>query len=94
MVDRCPKCGIVFEREDGYWVSAIIVNTAATEAVFALLFIGTIFTTLPEVRWGPLLIVGALTNVLFPMFFYPLSKTVWVAIDLHFHPPAPEGSAN
>ncbi len=25
-------------------------------------------------------------NVVFPIFFYPLSKTVWMAIDLYFHP--------
>jgi hypothetical protein len=28
----------------------------------------------------------ALTNMVVPVLFYPLSKTVWVAIDIYFHP--------
>lgn len=93
MAARCPRCNHVYEREDGYWVTAIIVNTAVTEVLFAALFVGTIFATLPEIQWGPLLVVGAFTNVAFPIFFYPLSKTLWVAIDLHFHPPSKDGRA-
>ena len=29
----------------------------------------------------------AVTNVVFPILFFPSSKTVWVAIDLFFHSP-------
>jgi uncharacterized protein (DUF983 family) len=86
MLDDCPRCHHHFEREEGYWVSAIIVNTAATEALFGIFFIGGIFATLPEVRWLPLLVVGAVTNLVFPVLFYPFSKTIWVALDVYFHP--------
>ncbi|MFN2490398.1 MAG: DUF983 domain-containing protein [Actinomycetota bacterium] len=86
MMHECPHCGHRYEREDGYWVSAMIVNTAVTEAIFAILFIGVLAASLPEVDWVALLIVGAVTNVVAPVIFYPLSKTVWVALDLHFHP--------
>jgi hypothetical protein len=27
-------------------------------------------------------------NVIVPTFFYPLSKTMWVAIDIFFNPPS------
>ena len=37
MMDRCPACGYLFEKEDGYWVTAMIINTAVTEAVFGVM---------------------------------------------------------
>ncbi|HVL63772.1 MAG TPA: DUF983 domain-containing protein [Actinomycetota bacterium] len=83
----CPTCGHLFERESGYWVSAMIVNTAVTEAIFGILFVTVLFATIPDVRWVPLLAIGLGTNLLIPIFFYPYSKTVWMAIDLHFHKP-------
>jgi uncharacterized protein (DUF983 family) len=86
MLDRCPHCGYRYERESGYWVSALIVNTAVTEGVFGVLFVAVLVLTLPDVAWVPVLVVGIVTNVLVPVLFYPLSKTVWVAIDLAFHP--------
>lgn len=84
--ERCPTCTYRFEREDGYWVSAIIVNTAVIEGLFLVLFLAVVLATAPEVEWVPLLVVGLVMNVLFPIFFYPLSKTVWMGIDLYFHP--------
>jgi hypothetical protein len=87
MLDQCPGCGHLFEREEGYWVGAIIVNTAATEALFAVLFIGTLILTIPNVPWQPLLAVALGTNGVFPWIFYPSSKTTWVAIDVHWHSP-------
>ena len=84
--DACPTCGYRFERESGYWVGAIIVNTAFTFALFALVFAVAIFATIPDVEWVPLLIVAATTNVVFPILFYPFSKTLWMALDIYFHP--------
>ena len=83
---NCPTCGYTFERESGYWVSAVIVNTAVTEVLFGIFFVGVLIATFPDVSWGPVLLVGAITNVIFPIFFYPLSKTLLMAIDLWVHP--------
>ncbi len=93
MADDCPRCGHHFEREEGYWVSAIIVNTAATEALFAIFFVAGIFATLPDIRWLPLLVIGVVTNLVFPVLFYPFSKTIWVAMDVYFHPLSEQGAA-
>lgn len=84
--DRCPSCGYAFAREEGYWVSAIIVNVGVIQTMFVVLFIIVVIATAPDVEWGPLLVMGGLMNVIFPVFFYPYSKTVWMAIDLYFHP--------
>ncbi|HEV3473163.1 MAG TPA: DUF983 domain-containing protein [Actinomycetota bacterium] len=82
MVETCPRCGHRFTREEGFWVGAIIMNTAATEALFGVLFLATVIATAPEVPWAPLLAVGLGTNAIFPIFFYPFSKTIWVAVDI------------
>ena len=86
MEPRCDVCDYWFEREEGYWTGAMIVNIAVCEAWFFLLFIGTVLLTLPDVAWAPLLIVGLVTNGLLPVVFYPFSKSIWMALDLYTHP--------
>lgn len=85
MVHACGRCGHVFERDEGYWVGAIIVNTAVTEILFFSLFIATLVVMLPDVPWQSLLAVAVATNLVFPIAFYPFSKTVWVAFDSYFN---------
>ena len=86
---HCPHCGHHYEREDGYWVSAMIVCTAVTEALFGIVLVGGVILSWPDVPWLQLLIAGAAMNVLVPVFCYPLSKTAWVAIDVYLNPPEP-----
>ena len=82
---RCPRCGFRFEREEGYWTGAMIVNIAACEIWFAILFVAVIAATLPDIAWVPLLGVALLTNGLLPVVFYPWSKTLWMALDVYWH---------
>ena len=90
MKESCSKCGYRFEREDGYWVGAMVVNIAVAEAWFALLFGTVVLATMPNIAWLPLLIVALVTNGILPVVFYP-PKTLWMALDLYFHPyKAPE----
>ena len=83
--DRCPACAFRFEREEGYWTGAMIVNIAACEVWFAILFVVGVIPTFPHVPWGLLLGVGLFTNGLLPVVFYPWSKTIWMALELYFH---------
>jgi hypothetical protein len=89
MSERCPRCGHLYERESGYWVMAIVINTAVMEALFAVLFLTVVVATMPDVDWRSLLVALVVTNGIFPIFFYPFSKTIWVAIDLYMHPSDP-----
>jgi hypothetical protein len=58
------------------------VNLGATETVFGLLLVGTAVATWPEVPWVGLTIAAVVVNTLFPVLFYPFSKTIFIAIDL------------
>jgi uncharacterized protein (DUF983 family) len=86
MRDHCGVCGYSFEREEGYFVGALIVNIAVAEAWFFVLFMVVVIATSPGVAWGPLLIVALVTNGLLPVVFYPYSKSLWMAVDLAVHP--------
>ena len=86
MRPRCPGCRYDFTREPGYWVTAIIVNVAVIEGLFLLLFIGVVIFTAPEVNWPLILVAGIVMNLVFPIFFYPYSKMLWMALDLSVHP--------
>ena len=39
MAERCPRCDLQFEREEGYWTGAMMINLAVTEAVFLATFV-------------------------------------------------------
>jgi uncharacterized protein (DUF983 family) len=86
MVDRCPRCGLFYERDEGYWTGAVAINTVMTELIFAIVIVTVIVWTWPDIPTKPLLIVALVLNGIFPLFFYPLSKTIWVAADLILHP--------
>lgn len=88
--DRCPSCGLTFERHEGYWVGAVAVNTVVTIGVFALTLVGSIVLTWPDPPWTEILIGTIALNALFPIVFYPWSKTLWMALDLTVHPRAPD----
>ena len=84
--DDCSNCGLHFEREDGYWAGALIVNTTVTFISFLVVFIAGVALLWPDVPWGPLMIVTIAINVAIPVLFYPQSKTVWSALEMSWHP--------
>lgn len=97
MAETCPGCGVRFEREDGYWVGAVTINTAVTFVTFVGLFLALTLATWPDVPWGWVMGITVGINITLPVVFYPVSKTLWVALETSWHPwePAeiPERSA-
>lgn len=90
LAETCPSCGFRFEREHGYWVGAMIINTTFVFGTFLLSFVGGILITWPDVPWTQLLIILLLINGILPVLFYPLSKTLWSAFEMGWHPLEPE----
>jgi len=86
LLERCDRCGLRFEREPGYWVGALIINTTGVFASFLLVFIGGIALTWPDVHWVYLGVLTVATMAILPIVFYPLSKTLWMALELSWHP--------
>lgn len=86
LAPRCPRCGYRFDREEGYWVGALIVNTGATQVAFFVWFLGGLALTWPDVPWNVLLVGGIGLMILFPVVFYPWAKMLWLWVDFLLHP--------
>ena len=84
IVPECPRCGLHFEREQGYWAGALAINIMATGGLFTVVFVALLIATIPKVPVAPLLIVLIPIAALGPIVYYPFSKTVWVAVDRAF----------
>lgn len=53
--------------------------------------LGTVLAiTWPEVRVAPMLIVLLIAGVVLPLVLYPMSYTMWQAVDLLMRPVEPE----
>jgi uncharacterized protein (DUF983 family) len=91
LVDECPKCTLRYEREAGYWLGAILFNTAATIGLFGLGMVIWAVATWPEPPFDAMLVTCIAFNLIAPIGFYPYSKTLWVAVEITAHPP--DGSA-
>jgi uncharacterized protein (DUF983 family) len=81
LVPDCPRCGLHFERESGYFAGALAVNIIVTGLLFAVVFVALVAATIPHVPVLPLLAVLVPIVVIVPIVYYPFSKTVWMAID-------------
>jgi uncharacterized protein (DUF983 family) len=92
MCPSCPACGLRFDREPegGYWVGSNTINLFASETVFAAYFVGMVWFTWPSPPWDLLLWTGVGLMIVFPVLFFPWSKTFFVAVDLTFRPPGPD----
>jgi uncharacterized protein (DUF983 family) len=90
MRETCAACGLQFEREPGYWVGAVIINTTVIFATFLVVFGGLVLATYPDVPWGLVLVVTALANVIIPIAFYPISKSLWAGMELSWHQLEPD----
>src|SRR5690606_4317831 len=90
MIDRCPRCGLRFERIDGHWTGDLGMNTIVTfTAVFLTLIVG-FAVTYPDVPGVRLFVCAVAVAGLVPLVFFPFSKTLWLAIDLMMRPLEPD----
>ena len=48
-----------------------------------------VVATWPDIAVGPLLVILGVGAIALPIVVYPLSYTIWQAVDLAMHPPRP-----
>jgi uncharacterized protein (DUF983 family) len=86
---RCPRCGYLFAREEGFFLGAILMNFAITEALLAIFGIIPLIAVLaanPDANIVPVVVGAVVAVVVGPLAFYPLSRTLWVALELILGP--------
>ncbi|HYM20536.1 MAG TPA: DUF983 domain-containing protein [Candidatus Kapabacteria bacterium] len=77
MHQTCPNCGVRFERENGEYVTSMYISIMITEVLFVIfyLFLNYALGTSVVV----MLAILVPFNGLFPVWFYPRSKSLWAA---------------
>lgn len=86
--DRCPRCGLLFAREPGYFTGVYLVNFGV---VLAVLFVIVMSFAIwlgndPDAPLLPPLLIGLGVAVVLPILFYPFARTLWSALDLAMTP--------
>jgi hypothetical protein len=85
MVERCPGCNYRFDREEGFFLGAYVINFGVMELGLIVCMVVAFAVTLPDPPTGKLALIGCAVGVIVPLWFYPYSKTIWTAIDLAMH---------
>ena len=85
MAANCPRCALHFEREEGFFLGAYVINYAITQVGILLVLILGFALTVPDPPVWNIILVGLAVSVTVPLFGYPFSKTVWCALDMLMH---------
>ncbi len=76
---KCKSCGVLFKREEGFFVGAIMANVVATEVlILVVYFVCLLFTKLNDQATLTILFV---TGIAFPLAFYHHSWSLWLGLD-------------
>src|SRR6476646_10415557 len=76
---RCDSCGVIFKREEGFFVGAIMANVVATEVLIIAIYLA--FITLTNLNERVMLTVLFIAGISFPLIFYHHAWSLWLALD-------------
>lgn len=91
MKERCPTCGLALERGEHteFWIGAYVFNLALGEVVAIGIPIIWMIASAPHQPWTAIEVLAVVLAVLLPIFFFPISRLLWLAWDLSFRPAEP-----
>ena len=82
--DSCPNCGYVFRREGGYFLGAYALNLVFAELVTMVILTYLLIWT--DWEWWEIELVVIPLAIGLPIIFFPISRGLWMALDLILHP--------
>lgn len=85
MNHSCPKCGLDFEREPGYYYGAMYVSYALTVAIGVSLFVADIVLFSEFNTWSYMLALTLVLLVLSPWTFRT-SRVIWLNFFIKYKP--------
>ena len=88
-VDRCPRCSLPMLREPGQWTGGLGMNAIVSFGTLLVVLLGGTLLTWPDLNVGFLVIGSIFAVAVMPVLFYPISQTLWLAIDLSVNPLRP-----
>lgn len=79
MHGSCGECGLVFQREPGYWLGSIYFNYGLTALLVTVGYLGLWFADVVS----PEALVAILAGfaVVFPVWFFRYARSLWIGFD-------------
>ena len=87
---RCSRCGLRLEREEGGFLGAMVLSYVVTVAVWLGLLIAWLIVDLPDLDVGALTLASIAAAGLVPLLFWPFSKTIWASVDYLVYRASPD----
>jgi uncharacterized protein (DUF983 family) len=85
MNERCPVCGLVFEREEGFFVGAMYVSYPLSIPILALM--GLAWRLLvPSLAWHWVILLAGLSYVPLVPAVFRYSRLLWLYFDFRVLP--------
>ena len=88
MPERCPVCGMIYEREHGYFVGAMAISYGLAVVVVAVMFFAVLAITHWPLEWV-LLVSGAAFIPLAPLCLR-YARALWIYGDRRMDPRDPQ----
>jgi uncharacterized protein (DUF983 family) len=86
--DTCRTCGISWRRGyEGFELGALAISAVVCLGLLVVGMTIGIVLTLPDVAVPLLLLILGVCAIVLPIVVYPLSYTIWQAVDLAMRPP-------
>ena len=79
--ERCPRCELQFQREEGGFLGAMTINYAVAAIIWIPVLIVGFATTSPNPPVLTLTLISIAIMVAVPLLFYPNSKSIWAAVE-------------
>jgi uncharacterized protein (DUF983 family) len=84
----CPRCQLKLDRgENDFFLGGYTLNFIAVELALGFFLAGAVALTWPDVPWRAVVWIGAPLVIATPLLFYPITRLVWLAVDLSMRPP-------
>jgi hypothetical protein len=80
MLRNCPQCGLVYEREPGYFTGAMYVSYAMAVPVVALLCL-LVSLLRPQWSFEGILTAAAILFLPFVPVIFRYSRIIWIHLD-------------
>lgn len=78
MQQRCPVCGLQFERSSGEITGGMGFNISVT--LLLVIVLAAVIGFVPSIPLLPSILALALLAIVFPIVFYPSSRGLWASI--------------
>ena len=84
MPERCPVCGMIYEREHGYFVGAMAISYGLAVGLVAILFFGVLAITHWSLEW--VLLAASLAFLPLAPLCLRYSRALWIYGDRRMDP--------